>query len=87
MTERDVLIERLFTPEGTAVMRSPLGAQDLSELSEAVWRVTATGQPARIISPFQDALDLALEWVQETGGEIYRLDVLGGTPELFKPTA
>ena len=59
MTERDVLIERLFRPDGTAVMRSPLGAEDLSELREAVWRVIAVAsqrEPSlhsrmRLISP------------------------------------
>jgi hypothetical protein len=84
MTDRDVLIERVFTLDGKPAVEPALGGDDVSE---DTWRVSAPGKPTVTLHPFQDALDAALEWVHQTGGEIYLLDTLGGTPELYKPTA
>jgi hypothetical protein len=84
MTKRDVLIERVFQSDGTPVGAVPFGKDDVGE---ELWRVSTRGKPTQILYPFTVALDVALEWVATTGGEIYRLETFGGTPALYKPSS
>jgi hypothetical protein len=84
MTERDVLIERVFQSDGTPSSAGPLGKHDVGE---ELWQVSTRGEPTQILHPFTVALDVALEWVAKTGGEIYRLETFGGTPTLYKPSS
>jgi len=76
MTERDVLIARVFdTPAAPPV--SP---------DEGPWRLTAPGQAARTFDGFREAYDVALVCANQTGGDIYRLSTKDGEPELYTPT-
>jgi hypothetical protein len=78
MTERDVLIARLFAEVRGASL--PAGAD------EGPWRVTARGQSPRTFGGFREAYDVALVWANQTGGDVYRLSVDGADPELYTPT-
>jgi hypothetical protein len=49
-----------------------------------LWAVIAAGQESLIIYPFTEALDAALTWAAESGGEIYRRDQPGAEPGLYK---
>ena len=51
---------------------------------EELWAVTAEGKTLLTIHPFTEALDTALMWVSESGGEIYRCDQPGAEPRLYK---
>ncbi len=51
---------------------------------EELWAVTAEGKESLTIHPFTEALDAALTWAAESGGEIYRRDQPGAEPGLYK---
>jgi hypothetical protein len=79
MTVRDVLISRVHDRLG-----SPVSApSDAHHRDEAVWAVTAEGQKPQTLHPFTHALDVALMWAGESGGEIYRRDQPGSEPALY----
>jgi hypothetical protein len=84
MTERDVLIARVFESDGTPKGAGPPGRHDVGE---ELWQVSGPGKPTQILHPFTIALDVALEWIAETGGEIYRLETFRGKPALYKPSS
>ena len=54
------------------------------DINEELWAVTAEGKTALTIHPFTEALDAALAWAAESGGEIYRRDQPGAAPRLYK---
>jgi hypothetical protein len=81
MTYRDVLMERVFGRDGTPPVASPWRKHDVGE---DVWKVSAKGKPTQTLLPFEEVIDLAVRWAEETGGDIYRLDTLGGMPSLFR---
>ena len=81
MTARDVLIARVHDAEGLPMSTSP-NATD--EPVEQLWAVTANGHQPLTIHPFTEALDVALTWVGELGGEIYRRDGPGDEVTLYK---
>ena len=56
----------------------------MRELGEPLWAVTAEGHQSLTIHPFTDALDVALTWAGELGGEIYRRDRPGDEAALYK---
>jgi hypothetical protein len=81
MTVIDVLITRVHdAPE------LPLSGSSsmLREQAEQRWVVTAEGHQALIAHPFSEALDVALTWAGELGGEIYRRDRPGDDATLYK---
>lgn len=84
LTHRYVLIARDFNSDGSPRTAAPRRRDDVGE---ELWTVSVAGKPTRVIHPFTEALDLAMQWAQETGAEIYRLDTFGATAELYKPTA
>jgi hypothetical protein len=51
--------------------------------ADEFWLVTAEGK-SLIAHPFTEALDVALTWAFELGGEIYRRDRPGDEAELYK---
>ena len=81
MTARDVLISRVH--DG---LRSPVYALSnrAGDQVEELWAVTAEGQTSLTVHPFTEALDVALTWAVESGGEIYRRDRPGAEPGLYK---
>jgi hypothetical protein len=79
MTVHDVLISRVHDGLGLPVSVS----SDAHRPVEAVWAVTAEGQKPQTLHPFTDALDVALAWAGESGGEIYRRDQPGSEPALY----
>src|SRR6266487_2456238 len=79
MTARDVLISRVHDGLGSPMYALSNSARDRVE---ELWAVTAEGKKSLTIHPFIEALDAALTWAAESGGEIYRrgpswLTVLG----------
>jgi hypothetical protein len=84
MTEKDVLIERAYQEDGRPLTASP-GRRH--HAAEEIWHVTAAGRTRATVHPFTDALDLALAWASESGGEIYRQESPDREPELYKPSA
>ena len=81
MTARDVLISRVH--DGLALPMYGLSHSARDRVDE-LWTVTAEGKTALTLQPFTDALDAALTWAAESGGEIYRRDQPGSDPELYK---
>ena len=81
MTARDVLITRVRDEPGLPTSTSPNAVR---EQVEPLWAVTAAGHQALTIHPFTEALDVALTWAGELGGEIYRRDRPGGVAALYK---
>ena len=71
MTARDVVITRVH---------DRLGLPSVEEL----WAVTAEGKASLTTHLFSEALDAALTWTGESGGEIYRRDRPGAEPRLYK---
>ncbi len=69
MTPRDVLITRVHDAVGVPVFVLP-GAR--GEPVEQLWAVTAEGHQSLTVHPFTEALDVALTWAGELGGQIYR---------------
>ena len=51
---------------------------------EELWIVTAEGKTSLTIHSFTEALDAALTWATESGGEIYRRDQPGAEPGLYE---
>jgi hypothetical protein len=78
MTARDVLISRVHDSVGLPMYKSA------RVRGEELWAVTAEGQTSLTIHPFTEALDVALTWAVESGGEIYRRDHPGAEPGLYK---
>jgi hypothetical protein len=56
-----------------------------SDRVQELWAVTAEGKKSLTIHPFTEALDAALTWAAESGGEIYRRDQPGAEPGLYNP--
>lgn len=83
MTAHDVLISRVHDRLGSPMYALSHGAPDRVE---ELWSVTAEGQKSLTIHPFTEALDAALTWAAESGGEIYRRDQPGAEPGLYKAT-
>ena len=81
MTARDVLITRVHDAQGLPLSASP---NAMREQVEQLWAVTAEGHQSLTIHPFTEALDVALTWAGELGGEIYRRDRLGDEAALYK---
>ena len=81
MTARDVLITRVHDALGLPMSASP---NAMREQVEQLWAVTAEGHPSLTIHPFTEALDVALTWAGELGGEIYRRDRPGDEAALYK---
>ena len=81
MTARDVLITRVHDARGLPVSASPTA---MREQVEQLWTVTAEGHQSLTIHPFTEALDVALTWAGELGGEIYRRDRPGDEAALYK---
>ena len=81
MNARDVLVSRVHDGLG-----SPAYALSNSALDrvEELWAVTAEGKTSLTIHLFTEALDAALTWAAESGGEIYRRDQPGAVPGLYK---
>jgi hypothetical protein len=81
MTARDVVISRVHDELG-----SPMYAlsNSVRDRVEELWTVTAEGKQSLTIHPFTEALDAALTWAAESGGEIYRHDHPGAEPGLYK---
>ena len=52
---------------------------------EQLWTVTAVGHQSLTVHPFTAALDVALTWVGELGGGIYRCDRPGEEAALYNP--
>jgi len=82
MTIRDVLITRVHDSLGLPMSASP---RSMSGQVEQLWTVTAAGHQSLTIHPFTEALDVALTWVGELGGEIYRCDRPGEDASLYNP--
>ena len=80
MTARDVLISRVHDGPGSPMCAPSNSARDRVE---ELWAVTAEGK-APTVHPFTEALDTALTWAAESGGEIYRRDQPGAEPGLYK---
>jgi hypothetical protein len=81
MTTRDVLISRVHDELGLPMYALTDSARDRVE---ELWAVTAESKKSLTIHPFTEALDAALTWVAESGGEIYRRDQPGDAPGLYK---
>ena len=81
MNARDVLISRVHDRLGSPMSASPNSARDRVE---ELWAVTAEGKRSLTLHSFTEALDVALTWVGELGGEIYRRDRPGAAAELYK---
>ena len=81
MTARDVLISRLHDGLGSPIYALSNSARDRGE---ELWAVTAEGKKSLTIHPFTEALDAALTWAAESGGEIYRRDRPGAAAGLDK---
>ena len=81
MTARDVLITRVDDALGLPMSASP---NAMREQVEQLWAVTAEGHQSLTIHPFTEALDVALTWAGELGGEIYRRDRPGDEAALYK---
>ena len=81
MTARDVLITRVHDALGLPMSASP---RAMREQVEQLWAVTAEGHQSVTIHPFTEALDVALTWVGELGGEIYLRDRPGDEAALYK---
>ena len=81
MTARDVLISRVHDALGSPMYALSNSARDQVE---ELWTVTAEGQTSLTVHPFTEALDVALTWAVESGGEIYRRDHPGAEPGLYK---
>ena len=56
----------------------------IREQVETLWAVTAEGHQSLTIHPFTEAVDVALMWAGELGGEIYRRDGPGEEAALYK---
>jgi hypothetical protein len=69
MNDRDVLIARV--------------ADSADDRGETLWAVSARGQQPMTLLPFPEALDVALTWAGESGGEIYRRDQPNAEPRLY----
>ena len=69
MNDRDVLIARV--------------CDSADERAGTLWAVTARGQQPQTLLPFPEALDVALTWAGESGGEIYRRDQPNAEPRLY----
>ena len=80
VTAGDVLMSRVHDGLGLPMYALSSSARGRGE---ALWTVTASGQTSQTIS-FTDALDVALTWAVESGGEIYRVDLPGAEPGLYK---
>ena len=80
MTARDVLITRVHDATGLSTFASPTMRTQVAQL----WAVTAEGHQSVTIYPFTAALDVALTWAGELGGEIYRRDRPGDGAALYK---
>ena len=81
MTARDVLITRVHDALGSPKSASP---NAMREQVEQLWAVTAEGHQTLTIHPFTEALDVALTWASELGGEIYCRDRPGDEAALYK---
>ena len=81
MTARDVLISRVCDGLGSPMYALSNSAHDRGE---ELWAVTAEGKKSLTFHPFTEALDAALTWAAESGGEIYRRDRPGAEPGLYK---
>jgi hypothetical protein len=71
MTANDVLIARVHDSTGSPMSTSP---DAVCDQVEQLWTVTAEGHQSLTVHPFTEALDVALTWVGELGGQIYRRD-------------
>ena len=81
MTARDVLMIRVYDALGAPMHAASGSAHDRSE---ELWTVSADGKPSLTPYPFTEALDVALTWAVESGGEIYRRERPGALPALYK---
>ena len=81
MTARDVLITRVHDALGLPMSAPP---KAMREQVEPLWAVTAEGHQSLTIYPFTEALDVALTWAGELGGEIYRRDRPDDQATLYK---
>jgi hypothetical protein len=81
VTAGDVLMSRVHDRLGLPMYALSSNARGRGE---ALWAVTASGQTSQTICSFTEALDVALTWAAESGGEIYRLDHPGAEPGLYK---
>jgi hypothetical protein len=82
VTNNDVLISRTSDHVGQAAT-----ATRPADSADDLWTVTAAGKAAQTLHPFTAALDVALVWATELGGEIYRRDEPGVPPHLYKPAS
>ena len=82
MTTRDVLITRVHDAPGSPMFASPNATRE--QPVEQLWAVTAEGHQSLSTHPFTEALDVALTWAGELGGEIYRCDRPGDRAALYK---
>jgi hypothetical protein len=80
MTARDVLISRVHDELGSPMYALSNSARDRREL----WAVTTESKESLTIHSFTEALDVALTWAAESGGEIYRRVQPGAEPGLYK---
>lgn len=79
MTARDVLITRVHDATGLPLFASPGAMGEPVEL----WVVTAEGHEPLTVHAFTEALDMALTWVGELGGQIYRRNRPGDEAVLY----
>ncbi len=80
MTAHDVLITRVHDAMGSPMSTTP---DTIREQVEQLWAVTAEGHQSQTVHPFTEALDVALTWAGELGGQIYRRDRPGDEATLF----
>ncbi len=83
VTARDVLMSRVHDDDGLGLPMYALSSRAHGRREE-LWSVTAEGQTSQTLHSFAEALDVALTWAVESGGEIYRRDRLGAEPGLYK---
>jgi hypothetical protein len=81
MNTCDVLISRVYDDAGAPLSAPPASPRDGAD---DVWAVTAEGKAPVTAHPFTAALDVALVWASESGGEIYRRPEPDAAAELYK---
>lgn len=80
MTARDVLMTRVHDAVGLPVF---VLQETSGEQGEQLWAITAEGHESVTVHPFTEALDVALTWAGELGGQLYRRNRPGEEAALY----
>jgi hypothetical protein len=84
VTNRDILIERVFRDDGTPLFSSPAdGRNEVEEL----WSVTTAGKDPQTVHPFTAAIDVAIQWADENESLVFIRRTPSAEPKLYEPTA